>query len=61
MDLHESLGDGLVLRRATPADSGALVEFNGEMHSAEGDDSPERVNCRYGAIPARGRESSRLR
>ena len=41
MDLHESLGDGLVLRRAMPADSEALVEFNGEMHRAEGADSPD--------------------
>jgi predicted N-acetyltransferase YhbS len=39
MDLHEDVGDGLELRRATAADVEALVAFNGEMHGGpEGPD-----------------------
>ena len=39
MDLPEDLGDGLVLRRAEPADAGALVAFNAEMHREPGGDA----------------------
>ena len=38
MDPIEDLGDGLVLRRATPADTEALVAFNAEIHSDPGDE-----------------------
>ncbi|OGN74352.1 MAG: hypothetical protein A2X25_05530 [Chloroflexi bacterium GWB2_49_20] len=38
------LGDGLALRRSTPADADALAEFNSKMHSDFGPDKPdERV------------------
>ncbi|MEJ2208125.1 MAG: GNAT family N-acetyltransferase [Anaerolineae bacterium] len=35
------LGDGLVLRRATPADTEKLVAFNAEIHRDPGGDEPE--------------------
>ncbi len=41
MDLPAHLDDGLVLRRATPADAGALVVFNGEIHRGPGEDDPD--------------------
>jgi ribosomal protein S18 acetylase RimI-like enzyme len=37
----EDLGDGLVLRSATPADAEALADFNSRVHSDEGWDHPE--------------------
>jgi hypothetical protein len=40
------LGGGLVLRRATSADLGHLVEFNSRIHS---DDGPEQPDLRVGA------------
>jgi hypothetical protein len=40
------LGDGLVLRRSTPADADALAEFNSKMHSDFGPDKPdERIGA----------------
>lgn len=42
--LIRDLGEGLILRRATPADADALAIFNGMIHSDEGPDKPdERV------------------
>jgi len=42
--LPRDLGDGLVLRRSTPADATALGDFNAHIHSDEGFDKPdERV------------------
>jgi hypothetical protein len=35
------LGDGLVLRRSTPADADALTEFNSIIHSEQGPDKPD--------------------
>jgi len=40
------LGDGLILRRATPADAEALAGFNARVHSDEG---PQQPNLRVGA------------
>jgi hypothetical protein len=41
-----TLGDGLVLRRSTPADADALAEFNSRMHSDFGPDTPdERIGA----------------
>jgi hypothetical protein len=40
------LGDGLILRKASPEDSEALVEFNARIHS---DDGPEKPDDRIGA------------
>mgnify|MGYP005856100375 CR=1 FL=1 len=37
------LGDGLLLRHATPADADALSEFNSRVHSDEGWDQPEAI------------------
>ena len=39
-NLLKDLGDGLVLRQATPDDAEALAEFNGKIHSDEGPDQP---------------------
>ncbi len=35
------LGDGLILRRSSPADAGRLVDFNGELHREAGSEEPE--------------------
>lgn len=35
------LGDGLVLRRATPDDADALAGFNGDVHRGQGDSEPD--------------------
>lgn len=35
------LGDGLILRRSTPGDAEALVEFNARIHSDDGPDHPD--------------------
>ena len=35
------LGDGLILRRSTPADADALAEFNARIHSDAGPDQPD--------------------
>lgn len=40
------LGDGLILRRATPADAEQLAEFNSKIHS---DDGPDKPDDRLGA------------
>jgi len=40
--LPRDLGDGLVLRRATPADSEALADFSARVHSDEGWDQPDQ-------------------
>jgi hypothetical protein len=37
----QDLGDGLVLRRALPADADALVDFNARVHSEAGPDQPD--------------------
>ena len=34
------LGDGLILRRSTPADADALADFNARIHSDDGPDRP---------------------
>jgi hypothetical protein len=39
--LPRELGDGLVLRRSTPADAAALGDFNARIHSDEGFDKPD--------------------
>jgi hypothetical protein len=39
--LIRDLGDGLVLRRSTPADSQALADFNARVHSDDGLDKPD--------------------
>ena len=39
-EIIRDLGDGLVLRRATPADTGALVRFNCAIHCGPGSDEP---------------------
>ncbi len=39
--LSQDLGDGLILRRATPEDAEALIDFNARVHSDEGWDAPE--------------------
>ena len=39
--LPRDLGDGLVLRRSTPADAAALGDFNARIHSDEGFDKPD--------------------
>lgn len=42
--LIRELGDGLILRRSTPADAEALAAFNAQIHSDEGPEKPdERV------------------
>ncbi len=35
------LGDGLILRRSTPADADALADFNARIHSDDGPDHPD--------------------
>lgn len=40
----EDLGDGLILRRAIPADAEALAAFNAEMH---GDDEEDAARIKY--------------
>ncbi|GAB4396127.1 MAG: hypothetical protein OHK0052_16960 [Anaerolineales bacterium] len=40
--LPRNLGDGLILRRATPADADALADFNSRVHSDEGFENPNR-------------------
>ena len=35
------LGDGLVLRRSTPADADALADFNAVVHSDDGAEKPD--------------------
>ena len=35
------LGDGLILRRSTPADAELLADFCGRIHSDEGPDKPD--------------------
>lgn len=43
---QRDLGGGLLLRRATPADTEALVDFNARVHSDDGWDQPnERVGA----------------
>jgi len=37
------LGDGLILRRSTPADADALAEFNARIHSDTGPEEPDEV------------------
>lgn len=37
------LGDGLILRRATPEDADTLSAFNGEMHAADEDDKQRLI------------------
>ncbi|TAK11238.1 MAG: GNAT family N-acetyltransferase [Anaerolineae bacterium] len=39
--LIEDLGDGLILRHATPADAETLGDFNSRVHSDDGWDNPE--------------------
>ncbi len=39
--LIEDLGDGLILRHATPADAETLADFNSRVHSDDGWDQPE--------------------
>ena len=41
--LIEDLGDGLILRRSTPADAEALGEFNARIHADPGQDSVEHI------------------
>lgn len=41
--LIKELGDGLVLRHATPDDAEALAEFNAKIHSDDGPDQPVEV------------------
>lgn len=42
----KDLGDGLILRRATPADAETLTAFNARIHSDEGPDKPdERIGA----------------
>ena len=42
--LIRDLGEGLILRRTTPADAEALATFNARLHSDDGPDKPdERV------------------
>jgi GNAT superfamily N-acetyltransferase len=35
------LGDGLILRRSSTADTGKLIEFNGDLHREPGGEGPE--------------------
>ena len=42
----KDLGDGLILRRATPNDTEALVAFNGRIH-AEPDSEEEFEGVRF--------------
>jgi len=39
--LIKDLGDGLILRRASPADAEALSQFNARIHSDDGPDQPD--------------------
>lgn len=36
-----NLGDGLILRRSSPSDAGALADFNARIHSDAGPEKPE--------------------
>jgi len=45
-DILRDLGDGLILRRTTRADTEALVDFNARLHS---DDGPEKPDARVAA------------
>jgi len=48
------LGDGLVMRRSTPADADALSEFNSRLHSDFGPDKPdERIGAWVNDLLAR--------
>ena len=38
--LLRDLGDGLILRRSTPADADALGDFNSRIHSDDGFENP---------------------
>jgi Acetyltransferase (GNAT) domain len=40
-EVIRELGDGLILRRSTPADAQALGNFNARVHSDQGDDKPD--------------------
>jgi hypothetical protein len=40
-EIIRDLGQGLILRRATPADAEALVAFQGEVHRAPGSQGPD--------------------
>lgn len=42
-DLIKDLGDGLILRRAVPADSGQLSEFNAQIHMDEETKQPDET------------------
>ena len=45
-NILRELGDGLVMRRSTPADADALTEFNSTIHSDFGPDKPdERIGA----------------
>ena len=39
--LIRDLGDGLILRRGSPADADALADINSRMHSDNGPDEPD--------------------
>ena len=41
------LGDGLILRRSTPADAGALADFNARIHSDAGPQEPDEVTAAW--------------
>lgn len=41
-EILRTLTDGLIIRRATPADAAPLAEFNAIMHSDEGPDQPDK-------------------
>jgi hypothetical protein len=45
MNIIRDLGDGLILRRSTPADAEKLADFNSRIHS---DDGPEKPDDRLG-------------
>ena len=45
-NILRDLGDGLILRRSTPADAEALADFNARVHSDDGWDKPdERIGA----------------
>ncbi len=41
IDVIKDLGDGLILRRASPADADELVAFNARIHSEAGSEEPD--------------------
>ena len=41
IEILRDLGDGLVMRRATPEDAGALAEFNGRIHTETVPEEPD--------------------